>query len=147
MMHRSLMVQQIPVVGDTTRGVEKNDKCSTVLTMEHLRRNEQKYRLFTEILIPSSCSPLFPLGQCRLVATTPAISTPKGKPILFPEAALWGRDSPFRQFWRCIVSRAFQFLTPATVLTALFAVSGAYYGDSPIFSGAGIWCKSSVKLW
>lgn len=112
MMPRSLMVQQILVVGDATRGVEKNDKCSTVLTVEHLRRNEQKYRLFREILIPSSCSPLFPLGQCRLVATTPAISTPKGKPILFPKAALWGRDSPFRQFWRCIASTAFQFLTP-----------------------------------
>lgn len=144
MMPRSLMVQQILVVGDATRGVEKNDKCSTVLTMEHLRRNEQKYRLFREILVQSSCSPLFPLGQCRLVATTSAISTPKGKPIPFPKAALWGRDSPFRQFWRRIVSMAFH---QATVLTALFAVSGAYYGDSPIFSEAGIWCKSSVKLW
>lgn len=69
-------------------GVEKNDDYSVVQTAEHLRRNEQKYQFTRAILSRSSCFFLFPVGQCRLGATAPAISIPKGKPILFPLAAL-----------------------------------------------------------
>lgn len=112
--HRSLMVWWVFEVGGVTCRMDKNYNYSIAQTVEHLRRNEQKYQLCRAILSRSSCVFLFPAGQWKLAAATPAISTPKGKPIFFALAALCSRESPLRQFWKeyCIVSIAFQFFTP-----------------------------------
>lgn len=118
MTHRSLMVWQIPEAGDAAQRVGRNHKFSIVLAVQLLVRNEQKYQLLGKFSAdPSVLQPL-PLAHQR---GNQSFSQKQhfGAGILLSDS--FGE----MHFFPLILGSSPQ----AIVLTALFAVSGAYNGN------------------